>query len=91
MYETIAEIDGRYYYVTLPDNENDPTRGIVLGPPDLSSLNLPQEIEEKLHLELFVRGIKDRKTAMKKREEIFAALQVAFAVTASKVMECYDA
>jgi hypothetical protein len=89
MYDTIAEIDGRMYYVRLPDHENDPTKGMILSPPDLSSLNLPAEVEERLHVEMFVRGIKDRKIATKKRQEVFAALQAAFAVSVDKILECY--
>lgn len=89
LYDTIAEIDGRMYYVRLPDHETDPTRGMTLGPPDLSPLNLPAEVEERLHIEMFVRGIKDKKIAMKKRQEVFAALQAAFAVSVDKILECY--
>lgn len=91
MYETVAEIDGRYYYVLVPDHETDPTKGMILGPPDLSSLNLPPDVEETLHTELFVRGIRDKKIAQKKRQEVFAALQAAFAVSAEKIVECYNA
>lgn len=91
MYEATAVIGGRNYYVLVPDRESNTARGIVTGPPDLSDLNLPTEVEARLHEELFVRGIKNKRIAMRKRQEVYAALQSAFAVNVDKVVECYDA
>lgn len=91
MYEATTKIDGRNYYVLVPDGETDTARGVITGPPDLSSLNLPEDVEERLHNELFVRGMKNKRVANKRRDEVFASLQAAFSVNTDKILECYDA
>lgn len=91
MYEAIANIGGRSYYVLVPDAETNVARGIVTGPPDLSELNLPPDVEATLHQELFGRGIKNKRIAVKRRQAIYEALQASFAVCVDKVVECYDA
>lgn len=86
-----TKIDGRWYMVKVPDEEVEEyfSRGLIVGPPDLSSLNLPEDVEAKLHNELFVRGLITRKDAVKKRNDLFAALQAALSVDTEKVLRCY--
>lgn len=64
-------------------------QGLVVGPPDLARLNLPENIEIALNNELFVRGLITKRDTIKGRQEIFAALQAAFKVSIDKIMECY--
>lgn len=64
-------------------------QGIVVGPPDLSRLGLPEEVEIVLNNELFIRGIITKRDTIKGREEMFSALQYAFSVTVDRIMECY--
>jgi len=90
MHEDVAHIDGRFYRVLVHDEDTDPTRGLIIGPPAYyGDLNLPPEIEERLHMELFVRGLTDKKTALKRRQEVYAALMAALSLTVDKVLESY--
>lgn len=79
-------------YVSVPDDEPEEnySRGLIIGPPDISRLGLPEEIEARLHHELFVRQVITRKDALKKRNEIYAALQAAFSLDVDRILECYD-
>lgn len=81
-------IDGRHVVVQIPEGE-DPRYGIVIGPPDLSHLGLPQEIETKLSNELYARGFITKKDVMRNRQELTYALISAFGITVDKIMECY--
>lgn len=64
-------------------------QGLVIGPPDLSSLHLPEDVEIALNNELFARGLITQRDTIKGRQEIFAALQAAFAISVDKIMRCY--
>lgn len=77
--------------VRVPDDAepDEYVRGIIIGPPDLSMLGLSQEIEDRLHHELFVRGFITKKDTLRKREEILAALQSALILTVDTIVEAY--
>jgi hypothetical protein len=84
--------DGRYKVVLLPDSEPEEfaeLRGIPIGPPDLSELGLPTEMEIKLNNELYHRGIIDAKSAVKRRPEIVYALQATLKLDADKIIGVY--
>lgn len=93
MKQVVTQIDGDFYHVMVPNDEleDNYSRGLIVGPPSLDELELPEEIRARLHHELFVRGLITRKDIIKRRSEIFAALQAALAIDSDRVMECYNA
>ena len=82
---------GRMTQRLVPDDAPDANAryGIVVGPPDLDSLGLPQEVEIRLHNELFNRGLLTLDDVRKRRPEIMAAVQAALKVDAESVMAAY--
>lgn len=83
---------GRKTLVEIPDGKPDSHAryGVVIGPPDLSALGLPSEIEIRLHNELFARGILTHRDAKKRRQEIVNALHSVFAVNAERILNIYS-
>lgn len=71
----------------LPDGQA--VRGVPLGPPPLTDLGLPLEIEVALHNQLFDRHILTEKEARRRPNEVFAALQAALRVDLHKVLGIY--
>lgn len=86
-----THIDGRPYRVIVPDDaaEYEWPKGVVVGPADLSPLELPLEVEERLHNELFARRIITAADCTKKRGEIVAAIMATLSLDAERVYECY--
>lgn len=83
---------GRKTRVLLPDDAPDSNApmGIVIGPPDLSSLKLPKEIEIRLHNNLYDRGILTKEQAVSRRLEVFAAWQHALRVDVGAIVDLYQ-
>lgn len=83
---------GKKYKVQVPDDAPEETwqYGIVLGPPDLSSLDLPPCIELRLHNELHLRGLIEKKDIVRRMPDVVAALQYALAVDAQRIAELYE-
>ena len=83
--------EGRRRAVWLPDGvpESDASMGLPLGPPDLRSLGLPIEAETRLHNQLFDRGLLRARDVLKRRQEVFAALQAAFRVDTERIVTLY--
>lgn len=84
-----TEIQGRKYVVLVDDDETDYTSGLVIGPPDLDSLELSEEILTTLHNELFHRGLITKQDVMKRRQEVLSALQFAFSVNVDTIINLY--
>lgn len=77
MRETVYEdMDGRKFKVQIPDDAPDSHArlGIVIGPPDLSELDLPLAVEVRLNNQLFNRGLFRKGDIRRRREELAAAL-----------------
>lgn len=88
-----TDSDGRLKAAWLPESEPDnyaEFRGIPIGPPDLSELELPLEVEVRLNNQLYHRGIIEPLNAFKQRSEIFAALQAALKVDAERIYRIYS-
>lgn len=84
---------GKKYRVQVPDEAAEELwqYGIVLGPPDLSSLGLPPSIEVRLHNELHVRGLITREDlARRSPADIVAAIQSALKLDAQGVIALYQ-
>jgi len=83
--------EGRYHAVMLPNGtgEEDAAKGLPLGPPSLEALGLPEEVEIRLHNQLFSRRIFTAKDVRKRRVDVFGALQSAFKVDTERIVQIY--
>lgn len=83
--------DGFKYQVLLPDGESlkNAKLGIRVGPPDLTSLGLPKEVEKRLNNALYDRGLLTRADARRRTAEITAAWQSALRVDVTRVLDVY--
>lgn len=86
-----TERDGFKYKVQVPDSAPKHMwhAGVVVGPPDLSGLDLPVDVRRRLNNELFVRGLITQRDTRKKVNELQAALMSALRVDVSMLMEAY--
>lgn len=82
---------GRKFAVLLPDEEpeENAVNGIPLGPPDLSELGLPLELEIRLNHELFARDIFLGKDILKRRQDIQSAIQSVLRLDTERVVTLY--
>lgn len=87
-----SERDGKKYKMLVPDGApvENWKYGIPVGPPDLSALGLPLEIEVRLHNELYVRGIITKNEARKRIRDIAAALMATLSVDAQTILALYE-
>lgn len=83
---------GRWYKTQIPDGAPDSHArfGIVIGPPNLDSLELPPKIHTRLHNELFHRGLITRVDVMRRRIDIIGALQAALSVDSGIIVDLYS-
>lgn len=83
--------EGRLKLVLLPDSESEENAeiGVPVGPPDLSELDLPTELEIKLNNELFNRGILTAQDALRRRSEISAAIQYVLKLDTERIINIY--
>jgi hypothetical protein len=70
-------------------HEQEASIGIVVGPPDTSSLGLPDSIDIKLHNELFNRGLLTWNDVRLRPQEVLSALQSVLKIDSSKIMALY--
>lgn len=82
---------GCMHRVELPDEADDDevTNGILIGPPDLSALNLPLELELRLNTELWNRKLLTYADVMRHKGELIAVWQAALQVDAMKLMSVF--
>lgn len=90
----VATIDrkGRKSARTVPDDADEKTwvAGVLIGPPDLTSLGLGEEVTTKLHNELYNRGIIRRSDAKTRRSEVHAALMASLRIDADRIISLYE-
>lgn len=84
--------EGRKTAMHVPDGAPVETwgQGIAIGPPDLSSLGLKEDVTTQLHNELFNRGVIRRGDARTRRTEVHAALMAALRVDAESIITLYE-
>lgn len=81
---------GRRWLVGIPeDYEGLPEMGIPIGPPDMSSLKLPEEMETTLNHQLFDRKLFTLADVRRRPAEIQAALKVVFHLSATRIHNLY--
>lgn len=84
--------DGRKWLRGIPEGAplSDAAIGVPLGPPDLSDLELPEEIHVRLHNALFDRNVFSARDARKDPREINSALVSAFRVSTHRILQLYE-
>ena len=82
---------GRYYAVLLPDGlpDSDASLGILLGPPSLKDLNLPETTEIALHNQLFSRRIFTVDDIKRRRQDVTGAIQGALKLDVDRILAVY--
>lgn len=92
MIVAVDDVLGRKTVRVVPEGAPTPTwsAGVAVGPPDLRSLDLPEEVATRLHNELFNRGIIRRGDARTHRSEVHAALMAALRVDAEAIISLYE-
>jgi len=90
---TDTSANGRRSALSVPDDAPQATwpGGVLVGPPDLSGLGLPEEVTTRLHNELFHRGLLRRADVRFRRADVVAALQAALKVDAQLIIDIYEA
>ena len=88
---THTDKDGRMSVVRLPDSasESESHMGILVGPPSLESLELPLDVEVRLHNQLFERKLFTLEDVRRKHGQLMAAMMAAFKPHTSSLMRIY--
>lgn len=88
---TYTDSCGRKWLVLLPDGapDSDARMGVPVGPPPLEALGLPEEIEVRLHNQLFDRGLIRRRDLRRRMQDVVGALQAALRVSANRIAALY--
>ena len=83
------DAEGRKKVVLIPEESDQAEMGIPVGPPDLTELGLPLELEVRLNNELANRGILTAVDALKNRVEISLAIQSVLKLDADRIINVY--
>lgn len=85
------ERDGFKWKVMVPYDapEEMYAAGVVLGPPNLSVLSLPVDIERKINNELFARGLITKGDVRMRSADVLGAITSALKLDANKIMDQY--
>lgn len=87
---TWEDDSGRKWTVLVPaGHPEEAERGMVIGPPDLSALGLPEPVAVRLHNELHARGLLTLGDLRGREREIGAALQAALHVDTAAIVSAY--
>lgn len=83
---------GRKFLTEIPDDAPDThaKMGVRIGPPELSSVGLPLAVEVRLNNALFARGLFTKSDLRGKKQELFAALQSAYATDVQVLDTLYE-
>lgn len=89
---TYEDEKGRKWLVKIPETapDSDASMGIVVGPPSLDSLGLPEHIAIKLHNGLFDRDLFTEQDVKQRKQEVIAALLHAIGADVRRVMNLYS-
>ena len=81
--------EGYWWRVRVPEGTVDLSMGIPVGPPDLTSLGLPPDLQRRLHNQLHARGLLTRRDLRGRMVEVRAALQATYRTDAQAVTALY--
>lgn len=91
--KVVTHIDevGRKFSVELPDNAppEHAKFGVLLGPPDLSSLGLPLDLEVRLNNALHARGLLALRDLRRRRGELLAVWQSVLSTDIARLTSLY--
>lgn len=90
-FATWKDPDGRLFRTLIPDEAPDTEAelGIPAGPPDLSELELPLEVEVRLNNQLFHRSLFDWTDVRRRGGDVMGALLAALKLDAQRVINLY--
>ena len=88
---TYEDEKGRLWLTLLPEDalDSDASLGLAVGPPSLEDLGLPEDVEVRLHNQLYHRRIFSMKEAMTRKLDIQGAIQAVLKLDIFKVCEIY--
>jgi hypothetical protein len=83
--------DGYKKIVELPDSASneEAAYGILIGPPDLDELDLPERLKIKLNNELFDRGLITYEDVKSQHQSISSALKAVFKADVVAIVNLY--
>lgn len=83
---------GRVHATLLPDDapDSEASMGLLLGPPTLTSLNLPIDIEVRLHNELAARELYSIGDVRKRRQDVLSALLATLKLDVQSIIDVYQ-
>ena len=86
----LIDEDGFMWRVLLPAKDKEhPERGIIVGPPGLEDMGLPDDLRRILHNQLYTRGLITASDLRGRGKEITAAIQATYKVDFTKVTGAY--
>lgn len=86
------DLEGKKYWSTIPVNapRKNARYGLLEGPPDLTHLNVPDDVRIRLHNALWKRGIFTTAHAKRSRLELISAMQEALDLNPIMIVEAYQ-
>lgn len=87
-----TDSEGRKTRVQIPQDapDSDASKGIVVGPPSVESLSLPQDIGVRLHNQLYARQLFSMSDVRRRRRDVLGALMAALKVDAERIVQLYN-
>lgn len=84
--------EGKYYLMAIPDDATDEMArfGVLIGPPDLDQLDLPSEVEVRLHNQLYWRKIYTARDLRAKRVDTQGAIQAALRLEVDRILQIME-
>ncbi len=88
---SFQDAQGRKWAVLLPEGvpDEEASMGVHLGPPSLESLGLPEDVEIRLHNQLFERRLLTLADVKARRQHVFGALQATFGVDTGRIVALF--
>lgn len=87
-----TDAEGRQWLRGLPAGvpASQAEIGVPLGPPSLAELDLPKDVEIRLHNQLYARGILTEHDARTRLAEVTSALMAALRVDVHRILAVYQ-
>jgi len=85
------DAEGRLWRVRIPDHapDSDATMGVIVGPPPMDELGLPEEIAIRLHNQLYHRGLFTLKDVERRKGDVVGALHATLKVDVQRIVDIY--
>lgn len=88
-----TDASGRIWITSIPDDapERHASMGLAIGPPDLSELDLPEDLSIRLHNALVERDILTWEQFRRNRKAVLGALKWALRADIQRLEQLYRA